>query len=239
MGDVTVAVTCADVRPRHAGLGAGLAPAHAGLPVPGPGGLDLPRPGRARRDDGGARRGGGRSRSGPARRRDRAGHLGAVVGDQVGFFVGRRYGPRLVAPDARGLAAGPAPRLGAVVRTPARPDRGHLRPVDRQPAQPGAGHRRDERDAASARSPWRTSSADVIWATGVAVAGYLAGASYKVLESRLGIAANVLLAVVVGVAGLIWLRVASRRRHEAKPGEVDQDGDDDGTPARTQETEQC
>jgi undecaprenyl-diphosphatase len=48
-----------------------------------------------------------------------------------------------------------------------------------------------------------------LWATSVAVAGYLAGASYRALESRLGLASDILLAVVI--IGVVVV-VRARRR---------------------------
>jgi len=51
-----------------------------------------------------------------------------------------------------------------------------------------------------------------LWATVVAVAGYTAGASYRALERRLGVAGEVVLAVVV-IAVVVW---ALRGRRAAK-----------------------
>jgi undecaprenyl-diphosphatase len=56
-----------------------------------------------------------------------------------------------------------------------------------------------------------------LWAVAMAVAGFLAGASYKALESRLGIAADVVLALVVVAIGVTWWR--ARRRDEVPPAE--------------------
>ena len=164
---------------------------------------------------------------------------GALVGDQVGFFVGRRYGPRLLRrlPEDSRRAQHMTAALGYVRRRgPVAVTLGRWTASLRSlvPGIAGMSGMR-QRSFTSANVV-----GGLVWAAGVAFAGYLAGASYKVLENRLGIAANVLLAVVVGVAGLFWLRWAARRRREQEPGEVGPNEDDDGTsPTRTQETEQC
>jgi undecaprenyl-diphosphatase len=56
----------------------------------------------------------------------------------------------------------------------------------------------------------------VIWAVLVAGGGFLAGASYRVLEQRLGLVSGLLLAVVV--CGLIVAIVVYRRRHRRTIG---------------------
>jgi undecaprenyl-diphosphatase len=137
--------------------------------------------------------------------------LGAVVGDQVGYAVGRRYGRRLLdrwastsrrrrrADQAlallrrRGVSAVAFGRWVAGLRTLV-------------PGVAGmSGVPRSTFTAANALG-------GAAWAATVAVAGYLAGASYRVLESRLGAAGDVLAGVIV-VAVIGWwlsLRFAHR-----------------------------
>ena len=145
---------------------------------------------------------------------------GALVGDQVGFFVGRRFGPRLLRrlpEDSRraqqmSAALGYVRRRGPVAVTLGRWT-ASLRSL--VPGIAGMSGMR-QRSFTSANVV-----GGLVWATGVALAGYLAGASYKVLENRLGIAANVLLAVVVGLAALVWLRSATKRRRAEEPTRSD------------------
>jgi membrane-associated protein len=44
------------------------------------------------------------------------------------------------------------------------------------------------------------------------VAGYLAGESYRALESSLGLAANILLGLAFALVLALWLRAVLRRR---------------------------
>ena len=143
---------------------------------------------------------------------------GALVGDQVGFFVGRRFGPRLLRrlPEDSRRAQHLSAALDYVRRRgPAAVTLGRWTASLRSlvPGIAGMSGMR-QRSFTSANVV-----GGLVWATAVALAGYLAGASYKVLENRLGIAANVLLAVVVGLVGLVWLRSALRgRRTEEASG---------------------
>jgi len=52
----------------------------------------------------------------------------------------------------------------------------------------------------------------VLWATAVAVAGYLAGASLVVVQERLGVVSNVVLGVLAAAGLAMWLRAHVRRR---------------------------
>lgn len=134
---------------------------------------------------------------------------GAACGDQVGFLLGRRYGTRLIdhlpqlvrgsgdldrALDLirrRGALAVALGRWAAVLRA----------------LVPGAA-------GTSGMGQLRFTVANVIggtiWAVVIAVAGYLVGASYQSLSSRLGIVGDVIMVVVV-LLGVVWV-VRSRRR---------------------------
>ncbi|MFF0341436.1 DedA family protein [Kribbella sp. NPDC004875] len=135
--------------------------------------------------------------------------VGAIAGDQVGFLVGRRYG------------SGVLERLPRRFRRPEQIER-TLALIGRRGAAavvlgrwtaafralvPGiAGMSRMRR--------WEFTVANVvggtIWAVLVAGGGYLAGASYRALEQRLGVVSGVLLGVVV-VALTVALVVHHRR----------------------------
>ncbi len=134
---------------------------------------------------------------------------GAAVGDQVGFAVGRRYGPALLERvPQRMRRSGEIDRALALVER-----RGALAVVlgrwvaALRALVPGTAGM-----SGMARVPFTVANVTggALWATAVAVAGYLAGASYRVLERRLGLGSEIVLAVVL-VAGALWL-LRSRRR---------------------------
>jgi membrane-associated protein len=140
--------------------------------------------------------------------------LGAAIGDQVGYRVGRRYGPRLVNRMPHRLQSsgqvekaldfvrrrGPmavvlgrwVAALRALVPGVAGMSGMHVRPFTTANIAGGA-----------------------LWATAMAVAGYLAGASFRLLEHRLGVAGEILLGVIV--LTLIVLAVRHRFR-ESRAG---------------------
>ncbi|GIJ27345.1 hypothetical protein Vqi01_25070 [Micromonospora qiuiae] len=137
---------------------------------------------------------------------------GACLGDQIGYLLGRRYGPavlgrvpavarrhldlnrarRLLA--RRGAAAVLIGRWVAVLRTVV-------------PIIAGAsGMRR-------AAFGWANVAGGLVWATGVALLGYLGAASLHYLERELGIGTHALLAVLVVVALVsLWRRRVRQRR---------------------------
>ncbi|GAA2703624.1 DedA family protein [Micromonospora olivasterospora] len=137
---------------------------------------------------------------------------GAAVGDQVGYLVGRRYGHRLLArTPGRFVRSGEVRRALDLVRR-----RGAAAVVlgrwvaALRALVPGT--------AGLSGMPRRTFTlanvgGGALWAVTVAVLGYLAGASYRLLERRLGLGAEVLLAVVVLLLAVrVWrLRRAARR----------------------------
>lgn len=138
--------------------------------------------------------------------------LGAIAGDQVGFVVGRRYGPGLLG------------RLPARLRRPERIER-TLELIRRRGAVavilgrwtaafralvPGiAGMSRMRRSHFTAANV----VGGVIWAVLVAGGGFLAGASYRVLEQRLGLASGVLLS---GFAVTVIVALVVRRRRRRR-----------------------
>jgi membrane-associated protein len=138
--------------------------------------------------------------------------IGATVGDQVGYLVGRRYGAgllkrvprRLAGPDelerARGLIRSRGAAAVVIARWVAL-----LRAL--VPGVAGiSGMRHSVFTAANVAGA-------LFWAVGVSILGYLAGASYQFLETRLRIGGEALLAVfVVLLVRRIWRR-SQRARH--------------------------
>ena len=141
---------------------------------------------------------------------------GAVLGDTIGYWIGRRFGPRLL-----------AGRAGRLVK----PE--HRRRAERYLAQRGGKAVLLGRFTAAlralipglagmARMPYRTFAlyniiGGVLWATVMVMFGYLAGASWQRAAhwaSRLGLAvlALIVLAVAVKVAGQVTQRHARRLR---------------------------
>jgi membrane-associated protein len=139
---------------------------------------------------------------------------GAVVGDQVGFHVGRRFGPRLLgrmpAETRRGRHLGSAMsfvrRRGPIAVTFGRWT-ASLRSL--VPGIAGMSGMR-QRSFTTANV-----IGGVVWASVVAVAGYLAGESYQALESSLGLAANILLGVTLVLVLALWVGMTLRHRREA------------------------
>jgi membrane-associated protein len=140
--------------------------------------------------------------------------VAAIVGDSVGFEVGRRLGPWLMATrllvrhadrldDARALLArrgGSAVLLGRWVA--------FFRAV--MPALAGSSDMR-----------YRTfltynALGGILWGSVVVVGGYLAGASYQAVADALGTGSAVLVGVVA-VAGVVVWRL--RRRRSGPRGE--------------------
>jgi len=137
--------------------------------------------------------------------------LAAVVGDSVGYEVGRRYGQRalqwrIFARREAAIESGRARlhRYGGRAVFLAR-FTAFLRAV-----MPGL--------AGTARMPYRrflpwNAAGGLIWGVGYTVVGYLAGASYKTVENYAGKLSEVILAVVVLglLAWVIWRRRRDRR----------------------------
>ncbi|KAB1912404.1 DedA family protein [Micromonospora sp. AMSO31t] len=137
---------------------------------------------------------------------------GAAVGDQVGYLVGRRYGRRLLARAPQRLVrSGELSRALGLVRR-----RGAAAVVLGRWAAalralvPGlAGLSGIPRRAFTVANL----AGGALWAVTVALLGYLAGASFRLLERRLGWGGEALLAVVVLVVAvrLVQARRTARR----------------------------
>lgn len=140
---------------------------------------------------------------------------GAGLGDQIGFLVGRRYGVRLLDRlPARLRRSGEVDRALSLVRR-----RGSTAVLLGRWAAalralvPGVA-------GMSGMAQGRFTVANLVggtlWAAAMATAGYLAGASYRALEGDIGLAGEVVLAVVL-VAVVVWV-VRGRRRAGAEGG---------------------
>jgi membrane-associated protein len=135
---------------------------------------------------------------------------GAVLGDQIGFLVGRRYGPRLTdRMPARVRRSGDVDRALDLLRRRGAPAVALGRWVAVLRALvPGLAGMSGLR-----RVPFTVANVlgGALWATTVAVLGYLAGASYRALEHRLGLGSEILLGALV-LGGALWWWRARRRR---------------------------
>jgi membrane protein DedA with SNARE-associated domain len=143
--------------------------------------------------------------------------VAAIVGDSVGYEVGRKVGPRLLrvgplrerqhgverAQSFLARRGGSAVLLGRWVAL--------FRAL--MPAMAGA-----------ARMPYGkfllyNAVGGIAWGVAVVLLGYAAGASYKSIESRFGTGVAIVLACLVLVALVVWLvrRRTHERRQEREP----------------------
>ena len=137
---------------------------------------------------------------------------GAVIGDAVGFGLGRRYGElllqrlpdRLVKPEAVQATNELLRRRGPIVVLI-----GRLTAILRALVPSLAGM---SGLTWSRFLPYNLLGG-AVWASTVAVLGYLAGASLAAVQKQLGIVSNVVLGLVVVAALVMWLRSHVRRRH--------------------------
>ena len=132
----------------------------------------------------------------------------AILGDSVGFEIGRRFGPRILTLP---VLARHQPRLTDAEQFLARRGGGAVflgrfvaffRAL--MPALAGIAH-----------MPYRrfllfNAAGGLLWGTGAVVLGYLAGNSYKAVERTAGQAAAIAVALIVLLAVLGW-RVRRRR----------------------------
>jgi membrane-associated protein len=144
--------------------------------------------------------------------------LCAVVGDSVGYEVGKRFGPRLLqtrvfgryagrVDEARGFLDGRGASAIFVGRFTA-----FLRAVT--PGLAGLSGMRYRRFLA-----WNAAGG-LVWGVGCVVAGYLAGSSYEKVAQALGRGGAVAAAALVVVALVAW-RVARRRHERAEDASVE------------------
>jgi membrane-associated protein len=145
--------------------------------------------------------------------------LAAVVGDTVGYEVGRRYGDRLLglrlfAKHRTALVAGRARlvRIGGRAVFVAR-FTAFLRAV-----MPGL--------AGTVGMPYRrflawNAAGGLIWGVGFTMLGYAAGASYRQTENYAGTFSELILAVIA-LTALVWFIRSRRQQRASRPAEADQ-----------------
>ena len=133
----------------------------------------------------------------------------AIVGDAVGFWVGRRCGPWLMRRRTMVRHADRVERLRGFIRRRGGSAIlvGRLTALLRAMTPPVAG---------MSGVGWRTFLAydalgGVVWAGGVALLGYAAGASYQRVADTIGQAGAVVLAALVVACAGVWRR---RRDHD-------------------------
>ncbi|SCF09132.1 membrane protein DedA, SNARE-associated domain [Micromonospora viridifaciens] len=141
---------------------------------------------------------------------------GATVGDQVGYLVGRRYGHRLLDRAPRRFVRPHDVRRGLdLIRR-----RGAFAVVlGRWVAAlraliPGLA---GMSGLARGRFTIANVAGGTLWAVTVAVLGYVFGASYRVLERRLGWSSEALLALVLLLVLVRVIRSRRAARRERKP----------------------
>lgn len=152
---------------------------------------------------------------------------GAVVGDQIGFHVGRRYGPALLERMPRWMRhRDQHERVLTLVRR-----RGALAVVigrwtaSLRALVPGVAGM----SGLSARTFTLANAAGgVVWAVAVSLAGYLAGAGYRQVEQQLNLGGEVVLGAVAVLAIVVWL--LRRRHHRSDPAHTKDP--DDPTPSK-------
>ncbi len=135
--------------------------------------------------------------------------ISAVVGDSVGYEVGRVFGPRLLSSRLLRSRAERLDRARATLRRRG----GWAVFVARSTAflravVPGL--------AGVSRMPYRTfllwnAAGGLVWGVGVTLLGYSAGASYRTVEKTLGRASAIIAAVLV--LGVVAVYLRRRRRH--------------------------
>ncbi len=142
---------------------------------------------------------------------------GAIIGDSVGFEIGRIYGPKVLqlrildkhrlriedAQDFLGRRGGWAVLLGRWVA--------FFRAV--MPALAGV-----------SRMPYRTfllfnAAGGILWGAAVVTVGYLAGASYAKVEKTFGTDAAIAVGVIVVVGLVIWQIRKRRSERDSPPGD--------------------
>jgi membrane-associated protein len=142
---------------------------------------------------------------------------GAVIGDQVGYLVGRRFGPGLLTRlPARVNRSGEVDRALGVLRRRGAPAVALGRWVAALRALvPGLAGMSGMR-----RLPFTVANVlgGTLWATAIAVLGYLAGASYRALEQRLGLGGEITFGVLVLLGLAFWWRARRRRANARAPG---------------------
>jgi membrane-associated protein len=136
----------------------------------------------------------------------------AIVGDSVGYEVGRHFGPRLLGSRIFANRQGGLERGTATLRR----NGGRAVFLGRFTAflravMPGL--------AGTARMPYRrflvfNAAGGIVWAVGFTLLGFLAGASYKTVQHYAGWASEAVLAIVVVAVLVLVVRHRRRERDE-------------------------
>jgi membrane-associated protein len=145
-----------------------------------------------------------------------AASVGAVLGDNVGYQVGRRRGAamldrlprRLVATGDLQRALEVVRRRGAIAVVTGRWVAALRALVPGVAGMSGLGMR---------RFLVANLAGGVTWATAIALIGYSAGAGYRMAERRLGLSSEILLGVLV-ILAVIWVLRTRRRRRRGADG---------------------
>ncbi|MER5447445.1 DedA family protein [Streptomyces sp. NPDC002766] len=138
--------------------------------------------------------------------------VAAIVGDGVGYEIGRRLGPRLLGSRALRRKTERVEKSRDLLRRhgPAAVFIGRFIALFRSfvPAMAGAS------DMPYRRFLLYNALGGVIWGVGNAVLGYAAGAAYQRAETLVGRSVALVTAVLAVVALVVW-RVRKHRRHHA------------------------
>lgn len=144
--------------------------------------------------------------------------VAAIIGDSVGYEVGRVFGPRVVRSrflhrhqsrldKARGMLrdrGGPAVFLGRFTA--------FFRAV--MPGLAGLSEMRYPKFLA-----WNALGG-LVWGVGFCLVGYFAGASYEQVAARIGTGSAIAIGVIVVIALLVW-RIRRGRRERVEESEYD------------------
>jgi membrane-associated protein len=150
---------------------------------------------------------------------------GAVIGDNIGFLIGRRYGGSLTARVPRWVlkprdvarATSLVRRLGGTAVVVGRFISPLRTLVPGLAGMGGMGYR---------EFAVFNIAGGLLWAAAVAILGYLAGAGYHAVEQRLGLGSEIVLGLVALAGVVTWLRRRSRRHDRRR----DQVGDTEDHP---------
>jgi membrane protein DedA with SNARE-associated domain len=157
----------------------------------------------------------------------------AIVGDSVGYEVGRHYGHRVLRLRILQKRAKAVDRAAAYLRVKG----GRAVFLGRFTAflravMPGL--------AGTARMPYRrflafNAAGGIVWGTGFVLVGYAAGAGYEHVEKVAGRASTGVLVVVVLVLAANALRLRRKERHGEGLGPMDDTPSADGSVDRSRE----
>jgi membrane protein DedA with SNARE-associated domain len=146
--------------------------------------------------------------------------LAAIVGDSVGYEIGRRYGTRVLGTRPLRRHHGNVTRAQDLIRRrgPAAVFLGRFIAVFRALMPALAGMARMEYP----RFLFWNALGGAAWGVGYTLLGYFAGAAYQRVEAVAGRVVAIVVAVVVVAALVVW-QVRKRRRESADEARADED----------------